>query len=58
MYVGGQVQSRMEALKFMDAMASGSHLKYEKLHLEKVAALIVEPISPGKSSDSDALNLT
>lgn len=46
MYVA-DLQSRKEGLEFLDATGKGKHLELTKCLLEKVVALIIEPLSPG-----------
>ncbi|CAL8465366.1 g4902 [Coccomyxa elongata] len=46
MYVA-DLKSRKEGLEFLDAAGKGKHLELTKCLLEKVVALIIEPLSPG-----------
>lgn len=46
MYVE-KLGSRIEGLEFLDAVGKGKHVALGKTHLEKVAALIIDPSSPG-----------
>lgn len=41
------LKSRKEGLEFLDAIGKGKHLESTKCRLEKVAALIIDPLSPG-----------
>ena len=46
MYVA-DLKSRKEGLEFLEAIGKGKHLELTKCLLEKVVALIIEPLSPG-----------
>ncbi len=41
------LKSRKEGLDFLDAAGKGKHLELTECLLEKVVALIIEPLSPG-----------
>lgn len=49
MYVP-DLKSRIEGLEFLDVLGKGKHLEAGKCHLEKVAALIINPTSPGAAA--------
>ncbi len=46
MYVE-DLKSRKEGLEFLEAIGKGKHLEGSNCLLEKVAALIIDPLSPG-----------